>query len=284
MPISQPLFDIFEELGITNATVVIWITRIAALIAVWVIVWILVRYLSRWIQGVDKRIEGVDVSTRDLKTIDRLLDYVVILIGIIVSLAILGWTSLLVSALTAAGVFSVIIGFAVRDVAANFISGIFILIDQPFVVGDFIESGGTSGTVQNVSLRTTTIVTVDGPLVHIPNSILAVQPTTNYTVAEDRRISFNISVAADADVDLAVRTIEQVLADEEGLLAERTQLVLVNELREYAIDILVICYAPTATFMALSSGLKQQVMDALHEAGVEPAVPVRKTVALELDK
>ena len=93
------------------ASTIVW--RVIALALVWVVVWILVRYLSCWIQTLDSQIEEIDIDPRDLKTMDRLLDYLIIIVGIIISLAILNVTSLLYSALTAVGIVSVMIGFAV---------------------------------------------------------------------------------------------------------------------------------------------------------------------------
>jgi small conductance mechanosensitive channel len=278
---SSLVFDLFDRLGIDSAALTTWVYRIVGLVIVWAIVYILVRYLSRWIARLDERSEHLEVDPRDLKTIDRLLDYVIILIGLIVSLAVLGWTSLLYSALTAAGLFSVIIGLAVKDVASNFISGIVVLIDQPFAPGDYIEVGDYSGTVKEISLRSTTITTLDGPVVIIPNSILAVEPTINYSIAEDRRISFPISIANEADIGRAIEIIQRVLKDEAGLLAERPQSVRVDEVREYAVDIGVICYAPNDTWLDLSSDLKQQVVNDLQENGIELAVPARKYVNLD---
>lgn len=275
---SSLLFDLFDRLGVDSATFTTWAYRMIGFVIVWAIVYVLVRYLSRWITHLDQHSAHLEVDPRDLKTIDRLLDYVIILIGLIVSLAILGWTSLLYSALTAAGFFSVIIGFAVKDVASNFISGIVILIDQPFAPGDYIEVGDYSGTVKGISLRATTLTTPDGPVVYIPNSILAVEPTINYSIAEDRRISFLISIANEADIGRAIEIIRQVLKDEGGLLAERPQSVRVDEVREYAVDIGVTCYAPNDTWLDLSSELKQQVVNALQENGIELAVPARKYV------
>jgi small conductance mechanosensitive channel len=282
MHLSLPLCDLFDEFNLNGNLITIWTSRIFGLVVVWVAVWVLVKYLSRWITRLDEHVETFDVDPRDMKTLDRLLDYVVILLGGIVSLSILGWTSLLYSALTAAGVFSVILGFAVKDVAANFVSGIFLLIDQPFAPGDFIEVGEHSGSVDNISLRTTTLVTLDGPVVHIPNSVLAVQPTINYSVAEVRRINFVVSITNDADTQQALKTIQRVLAEEEGLLAERGQSVLVQAVREYAVDVDVACYAPKDTFLTLASDLRRRVVDALQQAGIELAVPVRKNVNLDL--
>jgi small conductance mechanosensitive channel len=280
MNFPAPLFSILGE--ISTSAVVEWGTRIIALVTVWIIVVVLVRYLSRWIQRLDERSERIDIRKRDLRTMDRLLDYFIIFVGIIVSLAIMGWTNLLISTLTAAGVFTIIAGFAVKDVAANFISGIFILFDQPFAPGDFVQLGDHSGTVKNISLRSTTLVTLDGPVVYIPNSVVAVAPSINYSLAEDRRINFTISVANDADVGRALKIIEQVLKDEEAVLAERTQLALVNAVREYAVDIAVICYAPKDIFFTLESDLKQRVITALQENDIELAVPVRKYVPTDI--
>jgi len=282
MLLPLPLFSIFDELGISSATLTTWGYRIIGLVIVWSIVWLLVRYLSRWIERLDQESEQLDIHPRDLRTVDRLLDYLTVLVGIIVSLAILGWTSLLYSALTAAGVFSVMIGFAVKDVAANFVSGIFILLDRPFAPGDYIEVGNYSGTVKSVSLRSTTLITLDGPVVHIPNNILTTEPTTNYSLAEDRRINFTVSIANEADLGQALQVIQQVLTSEEGLLADRPQSALVDQVREYAVDIRVSCYAPSDTWLELSSDLQQQVINALQESRIELAVPMRKHVNLDL--
>ncbi len=276
MHFSPPLLSIWDEVNTDFA--VRWAVRIIAIIIVWIIVAILVRYLSRWIQHLGERTRRFEIGARDLRTIDRLLDYLIVFVGVIATLSILGWTNLLISTLTAAGVFTIIVGFAVKDVAANFISGIFILIDQPFAPGDFIEVGGHSGTVEDISLRTTTLVTLDGPVIYIPNSVVALEPTTNYSLAEDRRINFILSIANDADLGQAIGIIQQVLKDEEGLLAERTQLVVVSDVREYAVDISIVCHAPVDTFFTLTSDLKQQVLAALQQNHIELAVPVRKNL------
>jgi small conductance mechanosensitive channel len=281
MYLSSPLRSIFDDLGITSASLATWGYRVIGLVIIWSIVWILVRYLSRWLELLARESEHLDVSSRDLKTVDRLLDYITVLVGVIVSLAVLGWTSLLYSALTAAGVFSIMIGFAVKDVAANFVSGIFILMDRPFAPGDYIAVGNYSGTVQNISLRSTTLITADGPMVHIPNSMLTAEPTINYSLAEHRRINFAVSIANETDVGLALKVIQQVLMSEERLLTDRAQSVLVNQVREYAVDLGVTCYAPSDTWLQLMSDLQQEVISTLQENHIELAVPMRKHVNLD---
>ena len=226
----------------------------------------------------DQRVDGIDIDQRDLKTLDRLLDYVIILIGVIASLAILNITSLLYSALTAAGIISVMIGFAVQDIAANFISGIFLLIDRPFVVGDTIQIKNYSGTVNKISLRSTEIITFDGPIVTIPNNTLAVEPTTNFTLSPDRRVLFTVSVLNTADLNRVIQVITEVLETEKRLLPEKAPSITVGEIRDYAVDLLVTAYTKSDDLYATQSDLQKEIVAAFADQGIELAVPLRMNV------
>ncbi len=158
--------------------------RILAVAATWLAVYILVRYLSRWLRRLSKAATGFSIDNGELKVLDTILDYAIIAAGVLVTLSIFNLTSLLYSVLTAAGVATVMIGFAVKDVAANFVSGLFILLDRPFVVGDSIKVKEHVGRVEKISLRSTRIVTSEGEVVTIPNSLLATTPIVNYSVGQ----------------------------------------------------------------------------------------------------
>lgn len=259
------------------AGTVIW--RIIALALVWVVVWILVRYLSRWIELFDQQTDGIEIDPRDMRTLDRLLDYLVILIGAIISLAILNLTSLLYSILTAAGIISVMIGSAVKDIAANFISGIFLLIDRPFVVGDSIKIQDFSGTVNKISLRSTEITTYDGPIVTIPNSIMALEPTINYTLSRDRRVLFTVSVLNTADLNLVIQTIQEVLDAEKRLLPDKLPSITVGAIRDSAIDFQVIAYTDKDEIITTQSDLQKEVVASFTRQGIELAVPLRMNLS-----
>jgi len=256
----------------------VYITRALVILLVWGVVWILVRYLSRWIAGLDERVEGFDIDPREMRVLDRVLDYLVIAIGAVVTLSLLGVTEILYGALTAAGVISVIIGFAVKDVAANFISGLFILLDQPFISGDFVEIGSYSGTVRKVSLRSTEIVTLDGPVVTIPNSKMATDPTVNYSVASVRRIVIKLSVPSDSDLRRAVQILRDLAQEEERLQSDKGITIQVDDLREYAVDLSLICYAPKEVWLQVRSDLRQRIVEEFQRQGLELAVPVRKNL------
>lgn len=244
----------------------------------WIVAWILVRYLSKWIEALDERVRGVNIDSRDLSALDRLLDYAVITVAVVISISILGWTNGLYSLLTAAGVIGIIVGFAVKDVAANFISGIFILIDQPFVVGDAIEIEDYSGTVSKISLRSTAIATWDGPVVSIPNSTVATTPVINYSVNPTRRVNVTFSIAYEEDVGNALDAVRTIVEAEERRDQSKDITVYVSDVREYAIDIAALFHVPNADWFAVVKDFRPKVLAEFRRRNVELAVPVRKNV------
>jgi small-conductance mechanosensitive channel len=274
----MPLIDYLQNLPWAS-----YATRAFAILVVWVIVWILVRYLSRWIAKLDEHLEGIDVDPREMKVLDRVLDYLAIIIGVIITFSILGINEFLYSALTAAGVISIIIGFAVKDIAANFISGIFILLDQPFVSGDFVEIGNHSGTVRRISLRSTEIVTFDGPVVNIPNSKMATEATVNYSVAAMRLVEIKVSVPKDSDLSQAIRVLHEVAETESRRVPDKDITILVADIAEYAVDLLLRCFAPNDVWISVRSDLRQRIVEEFQRRGLELAMPAYKNLLVTLE-
>ena len=248
--------------------------RILGLIITWVIVWLLVRYLSRVLERLTERIEGVDIDTRDMETLDKLLDYLVIIIGTLVTIAILNLKDVLYSMLTAAGVVAVFIGFAVRDVAANFISGIFILLDQPFVRGDFVKIGDFSGTVRRISLRSTEVVTFDGPVVSMPNSTVVTTPVVNYSVNKERRVNLTVGISQETDLRAAIETLRQLAEGEERRVPERDISLYVSDVRDGAIALTVTFYASAASWFTVTNDLRRSIVEEFKRQGLALAMPV----------
>jgi small conductance mechanosensitive channel len=251
--------------------------RILGLIITWVIIWLLVRYFSRVLKRLDERIKGVDIDTRDMKTLDKLLDYLFIIIGILVTIAILNLTSVLYSMLAAAGVVTIVIGFAVQDVAANFISGIFILLDQPFVRGDSVQIGDLSGTVQRISLRSTEIVTFDGPVVSMPNSTVATTPIVNYSINEERRVNLTVTISQESDLRAAIETLRQLAEGEERRVPERDITLYVSDVSNGAIALTVMFYTPAALWFATTNDFRRSIVEEFERRGLELAMPVYKS-------
>lgn len=150
---------------------------------------------------------------RAFKNQDRLANLISIFIyvcflasGLFIALEILGLESVLAKILTGAGVFGIVIGFAVKDITANSFAGLLLNAHRPFSVGDLVEIDGVFGTVEKIDPITTSIKTLDGEQVFIPNQIIYTDKFTNFSEYGKRRLSLKTGVAYGDDLE-KVRTV-----------------------------------------------------------------------------
>jgi small-conductance mechanosensitive channel len=134
------------------------------------------------------------------------------------------------------GIAGFTIGFALQDVAKNFVAGILLLLQQPFELGDSIEVAGYGGEVRAISLRTTELRTWDGRFVLIPNADIFTSPIVNLTRANPRRIELGVGVAADSDLDKVTRITLAAITNLAGVLEEPSPSVVFNAFGESTID------------------------------------------------
>ncbi len=125
--------------------------RGVVIVITWLLVWLLVRYVGRWLTRFFDRVADQTADRTGLQVMRSLFNAAIIAVGVLITLAVLGLTSMVASMLTAAGVAGIIIGFAVKDVAANFISGMLLLADRPFSLGDVVSAGNVQGTVEKIA-------------------------------------------------------------------------------------------------------------------------------------
>lgn len=118
------------------------------------------------------------------------------------------------------GVSSVAIGFAFKDILQNLLSGILILVRQPFSIGDQIVSSGHEGTVEEIEARATIIRTYDGRRVVIPNAEIYTGSVVVNTAYEHRRSQYDFGIGGDEDIDRAVMLIVEAAKGCEGVAAE----------------------------------------------------------------
>jgi small conductance mechanosensitive channel len=134
-----------------------------------------------------------------------------IIAALVVALDILGATALLSGILGAAGIVGLAIGFAVRDTVENFIASIMLSIRQPFRPNDTVEIDGDTGKVIRLTSRATILLSYDGNHLRIPNATVFKSRIINYSRNAERRFTFTLSVASDADLararDLALEVL-----------------------------------------------------------------------------
>jgi len=185
---------------------------------------LLVYFIARWISSwatrlLRRRLTKQDADEELIILLQMLTRWGIQALGIILALEQLapGRLSTLLAGLGIAGI---TIGFALQDVAKNFIAGILLLLTQPFEIGDTIEVAGFTGKVLAIDLRFTEMREVDGRFVVIPNTEVYASPVVNFTRAPRRRIKLPLGITIDTDLDLATRTTLAAILKLNGVLDE----------------------------------------------------------------
>ncbi len=143
------------------------------------------------------------------------------------------------------GVGGIAIGFGLQDIIKNFISGILILLQQPFEIGDSIEVSGFGGTVLNISIRSTELKTWDGRIVIIPNGDVYSSSVVNYSKSVHRRVSLTVGVGNNSDLDKVARITHEVIAGLPGVLKDPPPSVTFRNFGESSIDFTLLFWTDT---------------------------------------
>lgn len=196
--------DMKEEVGMIWDKLDGWYETFVVMlpnILIALLIGIAIFFISKGVKILMKRYLLAKWQNEELKNITaKVVQIVIICLGFLFALSIVNLDKTVTSILAGVGVAGIAIGFAFQDIAANFISGLFMAANKPFAVGDVIEVEGINGTVKALSLRTTVIKTFNGNDIIIPNSTVFQNPLTNYSTAPERRIDLAVGVSYNDDL------------------------------------------------------------------------------------
>ena len=159
------------------------------------------------------------------------LKYTVMIFAVITALDQIGYD--ITSLIAGLGIAGIALGFAAKDTLSNIVAGIFIFWDKPFYIGDLVEIEGEYGEVQNITLRTTRIVTPDGRMVSIPNQNIAANKVISYTMFPHLRLDIDVTIGVNEDIENARREMLSIIKGDERFMKEPVPVVLVQELGDY---------------------------------------------------
>ena len=181
--------------------------------------------------------------------------------------------------LGAAGVLSVALGFASQTSASNLISGLFLIAERPFVVGDVITVDSTTGEVLSVDLLSVKIRTFDNLLVRIPNESIIKSQLKNLTHFAIRRVDIELGVAYKEDV-ARVRGILLSIADENPLvLDEPAPIVMFRNFGDSALELRLAVWGRRESYLEVSTGVRQRIKEVFDAEGIEIPFPHRTLYA-----
>ncbi len=209
--------------------------------------------------------------------------YYVIMIAVMV--AVLGLVGIQTASLLAIlGAAGLAIGLALQGTLSNVSSGVMLLVFRPFQVGDYIEAGGTAGSVQAIGLFSTTLNTPDNVRILVPNSSVYGQTIKNYAANDTRRNDIVIGISYDDDIGLAAETIKRVLAADERVLPEPEPVVAVSELGDSSVNLVVRPWCKKEDYWGLRFDLLRTLKEQLEAAGCSIPYPQRDVHLFEAAK
>lgn len=210
----------------------------------------------------------------------RAISIPVFLLGIYFVLQVAGLTRLAVTVLGGTGLAGIIVGFAFRDIAENFLASLLLSVRNPFSMGDLIEVAGETGIVQNLNTRSTVLLTLDGNHVQIPNATVFKSTIKNYSSTPTRRAQYTVGIGYDASVAQAQLLISEVLRQHPAVLEQPEPLVLVDELGAATVNLRVSYWFNSRTYSPAkaNSALLRLTKNALLDAGIELPDPSREVV------
>ena len=241
---------------------------------VFVIFWVLSIFFKKAVT----RILGSRKHHQNLVTVFRRVGSALILfLGFMVAMIIAVPSFTPGKLIGALGIGSVAIGFAFKDIFQNLLSGILLLLSEPFRIGDQIISGNFEGTVEDIQIRATTIRTYDGRKVVIPNSQLYTSPMTVNTAYSQRRLEFDVGIGYENNIVDAQRVILNVLkaAPTVSKLAEPS--VVATALADSSVVLRVRWFIDDGTQTNRVASINEviiMVKEALEEANISIPFPV----------
>ena len=249
--------------GFTDALIAYLPTVITA-----IIIYILGKIIAKLlISIVDKAMGRSRIDDTARGFLKSLLSIVFTAFVIVITLSTLGIP--MTSIVTAIGAAGVAVALALQNSLSNVAGGFLILMTKPFAKGDYISTNGNEGTVEDISILSTKLLTIDNKVVFIPNSMVSGSTLVNFSREGKRRVDLVFSVSYKENFDEAKKIIRGVIAEHSLIMVDEDVFVRVSALSASSVDITVRVWTKTADYWTVYFDLIEQVKTAFDKNGIE---------------
>lgn len=262
--------DTIKDMGILET-----IIRILSIIIISKIMVNILTSKSSWIRKLQEKIDnGKEKSKINSEFLAKIAKTIIYTIAIFLIIQELGFD--LGGLITGLGLGGVILTLAAQDTAKNLFGGVVIFLDKPFKVGDYIEASTYSGTVEDITFRSTAIRTVDDSLLHIPNSEMSAVAITNWAEINRRRYKTNLVITLETPLEKVMKIKQEIitmLSEQEEIYSD-TVMVNFENILDSGIGLVVIAYTNVtnyAKYLELKEKLNYQIMKILESNYVQLA-------------
>ena len=235
------------------------------------IAYLLARILGSFVNWLLER--KVAMSRLAEQMIANTIKYVVLLVGFAIALTALEID--ITPILAAMGAAGLVIGLALQDSLSNVASGLMVLVNRPFDVGDVVNAGGVLGSVQQMNLVSTTLRTFDNQTIHIPNNEVWNNVITNVTANETRRVDLEFGIGYSDNFEDAEQILRAVVDDHPLVLGDPEPTIAVHALADSSVNIVCRPWAKTSDWWQVKTEITREVKRRFDAAGISIPFPQR---------
>jgi small-conductance mechanosensitive channel len=204
----------------------------------------------------------------------------VVLAGVYIILRVSGLTQLALTVVGGTGLVGLAVGIAFRDITENFLASIFLSMQKPFETGDLVEITGVTGYVQQLNMRTTILMTLEGNLVQIPNASVYKSNIRNFTTNANRREDFVVGIGYEDSINEAQEIAREVLANHPAVLNDPEPSALADSLGQATINLRVYFWlnGREHSWLKVRSSVIRLVKRAFQQHGISMPDEAREVV------
>ena len=267
----------FSQLSLDNININ-WIAEKVTNYGIKILTAILIIVVGFWIVSKITRLLRYELGKTGLTvSLKKVIgDIVSILMKVLIVLIAMNTAGMEITSLVALlGGLAVGVGLALQGSLANFAGGILVLSFKPYKIGDYIESQGNSGYVEEITLLQTKLITFEKRIIILPNGSTFNNPIINYSASGIRRVEIGIGIGYENDFDEAQKLLLQVLKDEPLLLDDHDYVVELNEFGDNSINLSMFAYAKTEDYKRAQWNINRATKKVLDENGFNIPYPQR---------
>lgn len=263
--------------NIKNMEVIVTLIRIILIIIISKILVHIFTSKTSWIRKTQEKINkavGKENNKNTSEILSKIAKTIIYTIAVFLIIQELGFD--LGGLITGLGLGGVILTLAAQDTAKNLFGGVVIFLDKPFKVGDYIEAGTYSGTIENITFRSTSIRTIDDSLLHIPNSELSSVAITNWAEINRRRYKTCLLITMETPLEKIIKVKQEIidmLLDQEEIYSD-TIMVNFENILDNGNELVVVAYTNVivySKYLRLKETLNYKILQILQNNNVELA-------------
>jgi len=229
---------------------------------------IVIRSITKW------SVKMMNKSEVDPSLVPFLRSLISITLKILLIISILSMVGIqMTSFIAVLGAAGLAVGLALQGTLQNFAGGVIILLFKPYKVGDYITTQGYSGTVKEIQIFTTVLTTPDNQTIIIPNSPIAVNPLTNYSTQDTRRVDFTFGIGYNDDIDKARSVIMKIINEDERIHKEPEPLVKIANLGDSSVDFATRVWVNSGDYWSVFFDTNEKIKKAFDSEGISIPFP-----------